>query len=364
MYVRNSGNLWSNPVGTSGGVTLSNNADGSVAASGTATGLAMFAKDADGMEPGTTYTVSIDREIAAVYGADEGACFYISLFESEVNYSDMTFGCNGVTKTTFTTSEKFTHCVCAAIVRDGTEVSGDFKIMLNEGSEAMPWVPPGTVVTPDVPVGDGFRAGSHHLADFGQCIASRSTGAPDKKTSTVTVPHMSGFWDFSKVYGELAYESREVSYTIELIGEDRADLQDQKSALMAWLLEVHDEPIYDDDIPGWHFVGSCSECEWDEGEEGESGTLTATFLCQPFLYRDDETTLEMQVGDGQTVSNAGMAAEVTAVASEGTATITLGGIKQSVSTTPQRLVARLMPGDNAVSVSGAAVTLRWNETRI
>lgn len=363
MFVRNRGNLWTNPVGESAGVTLKENADGSVSASGTANGTAMFSKDSDAMKPNTTYTVSIDREISEHYGADDGACFYISLFEGEVNYSDMTFGSNGVNKTTFTTSEKFTRCACAAIVKNGTEVSGDFKIMLNEGDEVLPWVPPGTVVTPDVPVGDGFRAGAYHLSDFGQCIASRNTGAPEKKTSTKTVPYMSGFWDFSKVYGALAYESREVTYTIELLGESRQDLQDQKSALMAWLLEIHDEPIYDDDIPGFHFVGSCSGVDWDEGEEGESGTLTVKFLCQPFLEADDDTTVTVPVGSG-TVNNPGQTVNPTAKTASGSATIILGGVTQSVSTTPTRLSGQLLPGDNPVTVSGAEVTLSWRQQRL
>lgn len=362
-FVRNRGNLWTNPVGTSNGVTLKENADGSISASGTATGTAMFAKDSDAMRPNTTYTVSIDREISDRYGDDEGACFYISLFESEVNYSDMTFGSNGVNKTTFTTSEKFTRCACAAIVKQGTQVSGDFKIMLNEGDEVLPWVPPGTVVTPDVPVGDGFRTGAHHLADFGQCIAARDTGAPEKKSSTKTVPHMSGFYDFSKIYGAIAFESRELTYTIEMIGEDRKDLQEQKSAVLGWLAGVHDEPIYDDDIPGWHFVGSFDSAEWDEGDEGESGTLEVTFLCQPFMEADDESSHTVAVGSGS-VTIEGQPVNAYAKTASGSATITLGGIKQSVGTTPVRLVAQLATGDNAVTVEGQPVTLTWREQRI
>ena len=205
--------------------------------------------------------------------------------------------------------------------------------------------------------------GGKALSDFGECVASRNTGAPEKKTSTVTVPHMSGFWDFSKIYGALAYESREVTYTIELLGDDRADLQDRKSALMAWLLATHDQAIYDDDIKGWHFVGSCSGCEWEEGDEGESGTITATFLCQPFLYADDETSVSVPEGS-QVVSNPGEALNPMAAAASGTATVTLGGVTQSVTTTPTRLVGQLVPGDNNVTVSGGTVTLTWYETRI
>ena len=205
--------------------------------------------------------------------------------------------------------------------------------------------------------------GGKALSDFGECVASRNTGAPEKKTSTVTVPHMSGFWDFSKIYGALAYESREVTYTIQLLGDDRADLQDRKSALMTWLLATHDQAIYDDDIKGWHFVGSCQSCDWKEGDEGESGTITATLLCQPFLYADEATTASVPEG-AQVVSNPGEAVNPMAAAASGTATVTLGGVTQSVTTTPTRLVGQLVPGDNNVTVSGGTVTLTWYETRI
>lgn len=212
--------------------------------------------------------------------------------------------------------------------------------------------------------GNGFGAAGKHLTtDFGEVVASRNTGSPKKKTSTKTVPYMSGFYDFSKVYGALAYESREVTYAIDLIGDDREDLQDRKGALTEWLLGIHDEEISDDDTPGWHFVGSCSSVGWEESEDGEGGTLSVTFLCQPFLEADEDTTQTLQAGAG-TVSNSGQAVNPTAKTASGTATILLGGITQSVSDTPRRLSAQLLPGDNAVTVTGEPVTLSWREKRM
>lgn len=219
------------------------------------------------------------------------------------------------------------------------------------------------VPTGKIKRGDGFSASGHSLEEFGQCIATRNTGIPEKKTSTKTIPYMSGFYDFSKVYGAIAYESREVTYSIELIGDDREDLQRQKSELSEWLLGIHDEPIYDGDIPGWHFVGSCESIDWEEGDEGESGTLEVTFLCQPFMEADEESTQTLEVGTA-TVHIEGQPVNVTAKTESGAASIIIGTITQSVSTTPMRLTAQLMPGDNSVTVSGAAVTLTWHEQRI
>lgn len=210
---------------------------------------------------------------------------------------------------------------------------------------------------------NGFTIGGKSLSDFGQCVASRNTGTPEKKSSTKTVPYMSGFYDFSKVYGAVAFESRELEYSIELLGDSREDLQQQKSELLDWLSAVHDADIYDEDITGWHFHGSFDSADWDEGEEGESGTLDVTFICQPFLISDTEKSQSLSTGAG-TVNLTGQPVNPTASTASGSATITLGGIKQSVSTTPTRLIAQLFPGDNSVTVDGNPVTLKWREQRI
>ena len=201
------------------------------------------------------------------------------------------------------------------------------------------------------------------LASLGQCLSSRSMGTPERKSSTVTVPHMSGFWDFSAIYGGVAYESREVEYVIDIIGEDRQDMMDQLSALLAWADLAQDEDIYDDDLDGWHLRGSLESTEFEEGADGESGTLTITFLCQPFLVADDETTSATTTGTNH-VRNDGMAADLYAWAPGGTATVTMGGVRQSVTSSRSRLATQLMPGDNEVEVSGSAVTLAWRETRL
>lgn len=201
------------------------------------------------------------------------------------------------------------------------------------------------------------------LESLGQCVSSRSMGTPERKSSTVTVPHMSGFWDFSAVYGGVSYESREVEYKIDLIGEDRMDLMDQLSALLAWADLAQDEDIYDDDLDGWHLHGSLDSTDFEEGEDGESGTLTVTFLCQPFLVADDETTSGTVVGTNN-VTNDGMATDIYAQTSSGTATVTMGGVKQSVTSERTRLATQLMPGDNEIEVSGSTVELSWRETRL
>ena len=207
---------------------------------------------------------------------------------------------------------------------------------------------------------DGFAVdGVHSFRDMGCCVAASDSGSPSKKLITKTVPHMSGFYDFSKVYGALAYESREVTYRFDLIGDD---MQEQKSRLLNWLGTVHDADIFDDLIEGYHFRGSYSSAEWEEGEESESGSLTVTFLCHPFLIADAETVVQLKDGDND-ITLEGFAVNPYASA-ENTATVTIGGAAQSVGTSPIRLSTQLKTGANIVNVTGAPVTLRWREQRL
>ena len=211
---------------------------------------------------------------------------------------------------------------------------------------------------------DGFKvSGKHNFWDFASCIASSDSGKPEKKFVTATVPYMSGFYDLSKIYGAIAYESRDVSYTFELLGDDMEDLQRQKTNLLDWLGLVHDEPIYDDTQPNYHYVGSFYEADWEEDETGESGTLTVTFKCQPFLIADRATEESLSVGT-HTVVNHGQQVSVFAKANSGSATVKINGVIQAVTTTEQRLTAQLQPGENEVVVTSNSVTLRYYERHL
>lgn len=211
---------------------------------------------------------------------------------------------------------------------------------------------------------DGFKVdGKHNYWDMRACLASRDTGVPEKKLSTVTVPYMSGFYDLSKLYGAIAFESREVTYAMEFVEDTTEELQARKSAILQWLSMVHDADIFDDDFPGYHFHGSYSDASWEEDDSGLQGSLEVTFLCHPFLIADGETSVSLSAGE-KTVTVEGQPVNAYAVCASGSATVKFRGVQQSVGTTPVRLSAQLQSGDNAVTVTGSAVTLSWNEERV
>lgn len=122
-------NLWVNPSGTMGGVTVTSNADGSITLSGTSTVTISFTADIYALRPNTTYTLSgSGNPPGGAYfcvGARDGAAYKTG------------FG-------TFTTGDDVSNLVCAFVCRKvGTTVSGTYRVMLNEGREAEPWCSPG-----------------------------------------------------------------------------------------------------------------------------------------------------------------------------------------------------------------------------
>ena len=355
-------NLWVNPPSaTKNGVTVTANADGTLSISGTSTGeTTVSSANVYGLEPGKTYTASVDGYIS------QGNQLYFAVrnYSGDSSLHLGSFGNpqNGLSKTFAVPSSSDYVSLMVYSAGAGESNPGTYRVMLNEGSEPIAWRPPGALF-PENCFSDGFSAdGKHSYYHFGQMVATRDLGVPQKKSITKTVPFMSGFYDFSNLYGGIAYESREVSYGFNLLGESREDLQEQKSAMMEWLSNIHDAEIRDDDLPGWHFIGSFDSASWSEGDEGESGTLEVTFLCQPFMEADSDTEIELSIGT-QTVTNDGQPVNPVVSVESGTATITINGFVQQV-TGEARLSVQLPHGDTSVKVEGAVAILKWKEARI
>ena len=140
VYGNTRQNLWVNPRGTNNGVTVTRNDDDSLTVAGTNTaqstvyiGVSCYA-----LRDGATYTASIDKKpvgfsLSADYYNKDG---YVGTAFSIVP--------SKATKATFTTDlSEATSVVFFVIVEPGVTVSGTYRVMLNEGSAAEPWCPPG-----------------------------------------------------------------------------------------------------------------------------------------------------------------------------------------------------------------------------
>jgi hypothetical protein len=129
-------NLWVNPSGTSNGVTVTSNADGSVTISGTSTGNFYIWSTIYSLKPGSTYTLSIDNAITADIS--------IQAYNSDGYISDIAgIGIHGASKNTAVFPQNATYARLMIQGTAGRTPSGTYRVMLNEGSEAEPWCPPG-----------------------------------------------------------------------------------------------------------------------------------------------------------------------------------------------------------------------------
>ena len=140
-------NLWVNQgTVTRNGVTITNNTDGSIALSGTSTGTVTGGADSYALRPGETYTASVNAASTTSTNTAEGS-FYVqaraadgSMITGGTHY----FGFSTTLSVTFTVPDDAAYYsfgfYCIAL---GNTFSGTYRVMLNEGSEAEPWCPPG-----------------------------------------------------------------------------------------------------------------------------------------------------------------------------------------------------------------------------
>ena len=133
-------NLWVNPSGTRNGVTVTSNDDGSLTVAGTNTaqsdvyiGVRCYA-----LRNGATYTASIDKKPV---GFNLSADYY-----NEDGYTGTVFSFTPSNATEVKTTTDFGEATWVSffvVVEPGVTASGTYRIMLNEGSTAEPWCPPG-----------------------------------------------------------------------------------------------------------------------------------------------------------------------------------------------------------------------------
>lgn len=163
VYGNTTQNLWVNPSGTNNGITCAANVDGSVTVSGTASAqYATVSINTYILKPSTTYYLSIDKN-----ATPSDAYFYVRENAASGNVAHYLGGNGTGTTNSFTTKSDTSSAVFAFCVNTiGHTPSGTYRVMLNEGSTAEPWCPPGLNS-----VGDG---GSVDIVTAGKNLLTKS----------------------------------------------------------------------------------------------------------------------------------------------------------------------------------------------
>ena len=129
-----------------------------------------------------------------------------------------------------------------------------------------------------------IKGNKHSFKDFNITIAKRDIGIPKKNKITEKIPFSNVTYDFSLLYGEQTYDERSLSYTFNIIGKNKNDMNVKKTNILTWLMDGGKEKLYDDTIPGVYFLAEALESSWKENLH--DGQLTVKFEAYPFKIRD------------------------------------------------------------------------------
>lgn len=166
FYGNTAQNLWANPIGSINGINVTEDDGGLVTLSGTATEETYITKVVSGiMQAGTAYTFSVDEKINGI-SLDEG--FYIDFKNSEnssmIPQEGATYiGYETKKHITFTVPDGTVTSVFGIRIKKDVTVSGTYRVMLNEGLEALPWCSPGINIIDDISICVG---GTYDSADI------------------------------------------------------------------------------------------------------------------------------------------------------------------------------------------------------
>lgn len=143
--------------------------------------------------------------------------------------------------------------------------------------------------------------GKKSFDDFGMLIATRKISTPTKKSIIETVPFSNVIYDYSKVDGELYWNPRTLDYSFDIAELTTEEMEVVKSKFQSWILNVHDEDIYDPYIGDYHFHGSYSKDSWSE--DFGAGTISVTFEVYPYKISNKDNSVVEELGLDETGVN-------------------------------------------------------------
>lgn len=191
--------------------------------------------------------------------------------------------------------------------------------------------------------------GVHSNADFDLVINSRQIDLPPKNSIRKTIPFMSGFYDFTTLGGSATWGERNISYTFDIVGTTVTEMDRKRTEVVNWLCNQHDVDIYDDTIPDYHFHGSYNDSS--QNEEDEKSELTVSFVCYPFMIKNEPQETVIYDGGTYNVVNSGQPL-YPLITSAQKCTVKIGNRQQTVSNVTNFKMGLLFgTGENAVEIS-------------
>lgn len=147
-----------------------------------------------------------------------------------------------------------------------------------------------------------IAGGKASYEDFGASVASRSISPPAKKSIRESVPFSNRTYDFSAINGEIYWNDCDLEYTLEIIADNPEMLEDKKTALSGWLMNLVDAEIIDPYISGYHFVGTFDSLSYADEEHMCKTTASAKFKAYPYKIANAATLFKYALAAGESKS--------------------------------------------------------------
>ena len=119
--------------------------------------------------------------------------------------------------------------------------------------------------------------------DFEANVKERTISKPKKKSIRETVPFSNVVYDFSAINGEVYWEERDLEYVLEIMADTPEQLEQKKSALASWLMNVSEEVLEDPFIKDYHFVSTFDDISEEDEDNVEKTIVTVKFKAYPYM---------------------------------------------------------------------------------
>lgn len=287
-------NLWANPDGTSAGVTVDTNDDGSFSVSGTATDEAGISVQIDTLKPSTKYVFSTDTLISDA-GSSLDGCLAVQFYKDGARVKFKNFGHSpdaAVAEVTSPADFDYAACMLYTGKAGNTFDIPVIRVMMGEGG-AGPWCEPGTHSVSEVSVASWGKVTAIDLD--GNTVGALSADIRDELRISRQ--------GIVKLIKRAQSASEGVTETEIDLGTAHIEAErDFQTTFSRVFNALHGKRmrIQLSEEPGFYYIGRLEVDGWETGEK--TGDINITADCEPYKYRASETVKAVTVSGTATAS--------------------------------------------------------------
>ena len=188
----------------------------------------------------------------------------------------------------------------------------------------------------------------------GLFMTHQEVGEAQPKTNYVNIPYGNGSIDLTEALGGVTYNDRIITADFVIKNYD----EDLYSSLKN---ELHGLKTTISVKAGYHFVGRVRVLPFYR--QGTAGRFSIEVVCEPYMYKDDETVVNVSVDGTQEVilTNEKMTT-IPTIVTDAPIQVIHGYNTYSINAGTHRLPIVLEQGDTAIQLTGTAnVTIAYQE---